>query len=61
MQYQTLSLQIYLLQDEVCPIIKEGRSKRMDTQGQTQAKPLIIQFHLRLSTNKQWLVDFEIL
>ena len=61
MQYQTLSLEIYVLQDEGCPIIKEGRSKRMDTQGYTQAKPLIIQFHLHLSTNKQWLADFKIL
>ena len=29
--------------------------------GQTPAKILIIQFHLYLSTNKQWLGDIKIL
>ena len=49
----SLSLQLYLLQDEASPLIKEGRSKRMDIQGHTPAKTLIFQFHLHLSTNKQ--------
>ena len=53
--------QLYLLQDEACPLIKEGRSKHMDIQGQTPAKALIIQFHLHLSTNKQWLADLKIM
>ena len=57
LQYQTLSLQLYLLQDEACPLINEARSKLQ----QTPVKPLIIQFHLYLSTNKQWLADFKIL
>ena len=56
-----LSLQLYLLQDEASPLIKEGRSKRMDIQGKTPAKNLIIQFHLHLSINNQWLADFKIL
>ena len=56
-----LSLQLYLLQNEASPLTKEGRSKRMDIQGQIPAKTLIIQFHLHLLTNKQWLVDFKIL
>ena len=30
MEYQTLSLQLHFLRDEACPLIKEGRSKRMD-------------------------------
>ena len=38
LQYQALSLHLYLLQDEACPIIKEGRSKRMDVQGQSPEK-----------------------
>ena len=54
-------MQVYLLQDEAYPLIKEGRSKRMDIQWQTLAKTLIIQFHLHLSTKKQWLADFKIL
>ena len=58
-QYQALSLQLYLL--KVCPLIKEGRSERMDIQVQTPRKTLIIQFHLHISTNKQWLADFKIL
>ena len=33
----------------------------MDIHGETPAKTLINQFHLHLSTNKQWLTDFEIL
>ena len=61
LQYQTLSLQLYLLQNEASPLIRKGRSKRMDIQGQTPAKTLMIQFHLHLSTNKQWLADFKIL
>ena len=61
LQYQTLSLQLYLLQDEACPLIKEARSKHIDIQGQAPAKTLIIQFHFYLSTNKQWLADFSIL
>ena len=61
MQYQTLSLQPYLLQDEACLLIKQGRSKCMDLQRQAPAKTLIIQFHLHLSTNKQWLAGFKIL
>ena len=56
-----LSLQLYLLQDEASPLIKEGHSKRMDIQGQTPAETLIIQFHIHLSTNKQWLADLKIL
>ena len=60
-QYQTLSLQLYLLQDEACPLTKERLNKRMEIQGQTPAKTLIIHFHLHLSTNKQWLTDFKIL
>ena len=43
------------------PLINDGRSKRMDVQVQTPAKTLIIQLHLHLSTNKQWLTDFKIL
>ena len=61
LQYQTLSLQPYHLQDEACLLIKQGRSKCMDLQGQAPAKTLIIQFHLHLSTNKQWLAGFKIL
>ena len=61
LQYQTLSVQLYLLQDEATHLIKEGRRRRMDIQGQAPAKTLIIQFHLHLSTNKQWLADFKIL
>ena len=61
LQYQTLSLQPYLLQDEATHLIKEGRRRRMDIQGQAPAKALIIQFHLHLSTNKQWLADFKVL
>ena len=47
------SLQLYLLQDEASPLIKEGHSKHMDIQGQTQSKTsiTIIQFHLHISTN----------
>ena len=56
----TLSLKLYLLKDEACPLIKERRSKRMDIQRQTLAKSSIIQFH-HLLTNKQWLVHFKIL
>ena len=56
-----LSIQLYLLQDEASPLVKEGHSKRMDIQGQAPAKTLIIQFHLHLSTNKQWLANFKIL
>ena len=56
-----LFLCICIWQDEACPLIKEGRSKRMGIQGQTLAKTLIIQFHLHLLTNKQWLADFKIL
>ena len=59
LQYQPLSLQLYLLRVEVCPLLKEGRSERMDIQGQTPANTLIIQFHLHLSTIKQWLAEFE--
>ena len=33
----------------------------MDIQGQIPAKTLIIQLHLHISTNKQWLADFKIL
>ena len=61
LQYQILSLQLYFLQDEAYPLIKEGRSKHMGIQGQTPAKTLIIQFYLHLLTNKQWLADFKIL
>ena len=61
LQYQTLSPQLYLLKDETCYLIKEGCSKRMGIHGQTPTKSLIIQFHLQLSTNKQWLEDFKIL
>ena len=61
LQYQTLSLQLYLLQDQDCPLIKEGRSKCMDIQGQTPGKTLIIQFHLHHLQNKLELADFKIL
>ena len=57
---QTLSMQLSLLQNEGCPLIKEGVNKRMGIYGQTPAKTLIIQFHLHLSTNKLWLADFKI-
>ena len=30
LQYQLLSLQLYLLRDEVCPLLKEGHSKHME-------------------------------
>ena len=43
--------------DEACLLTKEGRSKRLDTDGQTQAKTLTIQFHLHLSTNNQTFQD----
>ena len=56
----SLSLQLYLLQDEASLLIKVGRSKHMDIQGQTPAKTLIILFHLHLSINNQWLADFKI-
>ena len=56
-----LCICICIWQDEACPLIKEGRSKRMGIQGQTVAKTLIIQYHLHLLTNKQWLADFKIL
>ena len=52
---------ICIWQDEACPLIKEGCSILMDIQGTTPAKTLIIQFHLHLSANKQWLADFKIL
>ena len=62
LQHQTLcTLQLYLLQDEVSPLIKEGCSKRIGNQGQAPAKTLIIQYHLHLSTNKQWLADLKVL
>ena len=61
LQYQTLSLQLYLLQNEAYPLIKEWLVKHRDTQGQAPARNLIIQFHLHLSTSKQWLADFKIL
>ena len=61
LQFQTRSLQLHLLRDEARLLITEGRSKRKDIQGQTPAKHLIIQFHLRILTNKQWLADFKIL
>ena len=60
-QYQALPLQLYLLQDEASPLIKNGHSKRMVIQVQTPAKTLTIQFYLHLSTNKQWPADFKIL
>ena len=49
------------LEDEACHLIKEARSKRIDIQEQAPTKTLIIQFHLHLSTSKQWLADFKIL
>ena len=54
-------MRLLFLQDEACPLKKEGHSKRMDSQGQTPAKTLIIQLHLHLSTNKQWLANLKIL
>ena len=59
LQYQTLPLQLCLLQ--ACPLIKQARNKRMGIHGQAPAKTLIIQFHPHLSTDKQWLADFKIL
>ena len=53
LQYQTLSLQLYLVQDEACPLTNDGRGKRMEVQGETPPKILVIQFHVHLSTNKQ--------
>ena len=38
LQYQTLSLHLYLFQNEVSPLIKEERGKGMDIQGQTPVK-----------------------
>ena len=62
LQYQAISLQLYVLRDiEAYRLIKEGRSKRMDIQGQTPAKVLIICFHFHLSSNKQWFANFKIL
>ena len=61
LQYQVLFLRLYLLQDKVCPLIKEGCSKCIGIPGQTPAKTLIIQFYLHLSINKQWLAGFKIL
>ena len=43
-------MQLYVLQDEVSPLIKEGKGKT-----------LIIQFYLHLLTSKQWLADFKIM
>ena len=61
LQYQPPSLQLFHFRDEVCPLLKKRRSTRMVILGQTPAKTLIIQFHLYLLTNKQWLRDFKIL
>ena len=61
LRYQALALQLYLLQDEAWLLTKEVHSKRMDFQGQAPAKPLIIQFHLHVSINKQCLEDLKIL
>ena len=55
-QYQALSLQLYLLQDKGLAL-----SELMNIQEQTPQKTLIIQFHLHISTNKQWLAAFKIL
>ena len=44
--------------DEACPLIKQERSKRMDIEEKTPAKTLIIQSHLHLSSNNEWLAEF---
>ena len=41
-QYQTLSMQLYILWDDASSLIKEGRSKYVDIIGKTPAKTLII-------------------
>ena len=41
------------------PLIKERRSKCMDIEKQAPVKNLLIQFHLHLSNNTQWLADFS--
>ena len=61
LQYQPLSLHLYLLRDEALSLLKDGHSKRMGIQQQTPAKTLFIQFHFCLLINKQWLADFKIL
>ena len=53
LQYQTLSLQLYLVQDEACPLTNNGRGKSMEAQGETPPKTLVNQFHVHLLTNKQ--------
>ena len=53
LQYQTLSLQLYLVQDEACPLTNNGRGKSMEVQGETPPKTLVNQFHVHLLTNKQ--------
>ena len=61
LQYQTLSLQLYLVQDEACPLTNNGRGKSMEVQGETPPKTLVNQFHVHLLTNKQGLSAFKIL
>ena len=59
--YETLFLQLYLLQVEAWLLIKHGLSKHVDVQGQNLAKTFIIQFHLHLQINTQWVDGFKIL